>query len=226
MVQVMLASSPDITATYLFKGHENDALTIGEEMTLLVGMSNSGDDSFQLFQMTALLHSPYEYNYIVQNFSAMDVSHIVVPAHGEVTIEYKFTPRLKLDPVEFHLSAFVWYNNTDDSEMFETSFFNSTVLMEEAVTALDFAQVFSYVLVLAVVGLIAFVFLNMTGRLDKFTQQKGSNAATDNDEMLISEHKEKTKTRAFRVKKKNKSKNKKAQEAASKKATSTSSTRR
>lgn len=80
--------------------------------------------------------------------------------NSELTIEYKFKPDVNLEPLEFHLSGWLLYNNTE-FEPFRSAFYNGTVELTERRSSLDARTLFTYVLVISALGLIGYVALNM-----------------------------------------------------------------
>jgi len=150
-----LPSSPDISTTVYFPQFTDKRFTAGEEVSVLIGVSNSGDRPYNLTYITGSLHSPFDYSYYIQNFT-VGLINAVVDAGTEISVEYRFKPDPNLEPLEFHFSGYFLYNTTDDREIYRSTFYNGTVELLEKSRDFNTRTIFSYVLVLAVVGLIGY----------------------------------------------------------------------
>lgn len=166
---VMYAPSPDVTTSFYFPDYPNQQIPLGEEVTVLIGLSNSGDKVLNVSYVGAQLHSPYDLNYYIQNFTVKEIWATVLP-QSEVTVEYKFKADANLEPLEFWLSGFVFYNSTDDMYAYRSTWTNQTITLTPAGTSYDVQTLFTYVLILAIVGLIVYVIAGLTGT--KKTLQK------------------------------------------------------
>lgn len=147
-----LPSSPDISTTVYFPQFTDKRFIAGEEVSVLIGVSNAGDRPYNLTYITGSLHSPFDYSYYIQNFS-VGLINAVVDAGTEISVEYRFKPDPNLEPLEFHFSGYFLYNTTDDREIYRSTFYNGTVELLEKSRDFNTRTIFSYVLVLAVVGL-------------------------------------------------------------------------
>jgi len=152
-----LPSSPDITTTVYFPDFTDKRFTAGDEVAVLIGVSNSGDRPYNLTYITGSLHSPFDYSYYIQNFT-VSLINAVVDAGSEISLEYRFKPDPNLEPLEFHFSGYFLYNTTDDREIYRSTFFNGTVELVEKNREFNTRTIFSYVLVLAVIGLAGYFF--------------------------------------------------------------------
>lgn len=102
---------------------------LGKDVTLLVAFNNNGEKSFNISQIAAHLHSPFDYNYYIQNFTVKHASATVGP-NSQVTLEYTFKPDPTLEPLEFHFSAYVNYNRSDGRTFMHT-LHNATIDLYE-----------------------------------------------------------------------------------------------
>lgn len=170
--EVAWTPSQDVATTFTFPDYPDKRLPIGEKITLLVGFANRGSRSFNLTHIGAALHSPFDYNYYIQNFTYREVNALVGP-NEEASVEYTFTPDKSLEALEFHLSASLYYNDTDAGQFYRSTFINGTIELIEKSSALDAKTVFQYVLAFAGLGLAAYIGLNITGGL----KQGSSNAS-------------------------------------------------
>lgn len=109
---VTLVPSEDIFTTVVFKEHADKRLPIEKEIVMLVGVANNGDESVNVSGVTAALHSPYDLDYYIQNFTGKGVAETLAPGE-QVTLEYKFTADARLEPLQYWFSAFVFVNATD-----------------------------------------------------------------------------------------------------------------
>jgi hypothetical protein len=80
-----------------------------------------------------------------------------VGAGKEATFDYTFRPDQRLEPLEFWLSAFMIYNNTETDRPHRTFFFNSTIELIEKPSDMNFRRVFTYFLAFAAAGLVGYV---------------------------------------------------------------------
>jgi len=169
----MIVPSHDVATSVYFPNYPGRNFTQGEEVTALVGLSNSGDKTFNVTYIGASLRSPYDFSYIIQNFTVRTVFTELAP-NSEITIEYKFKPDLNLEPLEFHLEGFVYYNSTvpapsdpatpvPEEDVFRSAFINGTVKLEERKSDVDARALFTYVLLFSAVGLIIYIFINVSG---------------------------------------------------------------
>jgi len=123
-------SSPDVFTNVIFPDYPDKRLAIGEEITVLLGFDNTGDQDLNVTGVGAFLHSPFDINYFIQNFTGKLVN-TVVPARSQLSIEYKFKPDKTLEPLEFWLSAVVDYYGLEEKRMHRTTFINGTIELVE-----------------------------------------------------------------------------------------------
>jgi len=132
----------------------------------LVGFHNKGDSTFNLTAVGAALHSPFDYNYHIQNFTYREVSSIVGGGE-EASVEYQFTPDKSLEPLEFHLSASLYYNDTGSGKLFRSTFVNQTIELIEKSSGFDAKTIFTYILAFAGLGLAGYIGINISGSLNR-----------------------------------------------------------
>lgn len=98
----------------------------------MVGFQNRGDSVYNLTHIGASLHSPFDFNYHIQNFTYREVNAEVGPGE-EGSIEYSFTPDKSLEAdLEFQLSISLYYNDTTENKFWRSTIFNSTIELSEA----------------------------------------------------------------------------------------------
>jgi len=141
----------DLVSRVFFPSSPEKKFTQGEEVTLLVGVSNNGLKTYNLTAVAASLKSPYDHSYAVQNYSAFWING-VLEAGKEITIEYKFKPHENLEPLEFPLEAFLFYNTTDTGDMYRATVFNSTITILEKDIIFNPQTFFTYILFIGAVG--------------------------------------------------------------------------
>jgi len=146
---------------------------IGEPVTLLVGFSNKGDNSFAITAIGAHFHSPYDLSYYIQNFTRRYVSVVAEP-NQQVTLEYKFTPDKSLEPLSFWLSGWVEYNGTEG--VYRSTFLNGTVEVIEKTSDVNTRQFFTAVILLSIGGIIAYFFVFNTASSAKSGRKRRAEA--------------------------------------------------
>jgi translocon-associated protein subunit alpha len=157
--ELALVASPNAHTRVLFPDFPTKKIPVGKEVTVLVGFSNSGDKTFNITGIGAHLHSPYDFTYYIQNFTAYEVEGTVGPGE-QLSLEYTFKPDPSLEPLEFHLSGWVIYNDSDNT-MFRSVFVNGTIELIEAQSDFDIRGVFTWFLAVAALGLIVYVGFNV-----------------------------------------------------------------
>lgn len=162
-----VTSSSDIETSFVFPEYPTQRLEIGEKITLLVNMFNTGEQTFNVTAITAALHSPYDISYYIQNFTAREVGALLGPKQ-QVSLEYVFMPDKGLEPLEFWLSAVVYYSSSETT-FHRSTIINGTIELVDKSSSLDARRMFSYLLVSAAVCLLAYLALN--GAVSKRVQR-------------------------------------------------------
>lgn len=148
----------DVQTYVKFLGVEDMKFVAGDEVVALIGMHNSGDKTYNVSFVGAHLHSPYDLNFYVQNYTVRWTSNLL-PPKSEVTVEYRFRPDEKLDPLDYHLSGWLIYNDTAPTPIIYRSLFvNSTIEMLERRMEWNVQTVLTYTLASAGLGIAAYVF--------------------------------------------------------------------
>lgn len=178
---VTLAPSDDIHCQVLFPDHPDKRLPIGKEITMLIGVSNIGSGQFNISHVGAHLHSPYDFNYYIQNFTAVARPEFLFPA-AQYTLEYKFTMQEKLEPLDYWFSAFVIINGTD--RIYKQTPINGTVTLIRDGSFFGINDVMMYITSLAAIGGIGYaVLLNFA---PKGKAKKSYETGTKNQEEIDS----------------------------------------
>jgi len=152
----VLKPSPDIVTTVYFPGYAEKKFPVGTDVQLLLGVHNKGKAPYNISFIGAYLHSPFDLDYYIQNFSVKAVDELVAPGK-EQTYDFTFRPDQRLEPLEFWLSAYVIYNNTDTSQIHQTVFINGTIDLIEKPSDMNFRRVFTYFLAFAAAGLVGYI---------------------------------------------------------------------
>jgi len=159
-------ASDSVVTTFYFPDYPEKKLPIGQKVTVLVGFSNRGQTAYNLTAIGAHLHSPFDYNYYIQNFTYREVNSLI-EAGEEGSIEYSFTPDKSLEPLEFHLSLALYYNDTATGQFYRNAIINGTIELIDVSSGFDVKTLFQYILAFAGLGLAAYIGLNLTGSLNK-----------------------------------------------------------
>lgn len=163
----------DIVATVYFPETPDKKLPIGGDVTVLVGIANTGKNDYNMSYIGASLHNPFDLAYHIQNFT-WRVADGTVEAGTEQTFEYTFRPDARLEPLGFWLTAFIGYNNTDTGVPYRTVFYNSTVELVERQTDTNARRVFTYVLALAAAGLVGYFAFNAISPKSSASTERGT----------------------------------------------------
>jgi hypothetical protein len=169
---VVLKPSPDVITTFVFPEYPDKRFQIGEKVTLLIGFHNTGSVAFNITGVQAHLHSPFDYNYYIQNFTAREVAATVEPKQ-QVSVEYVFQPDKSLEPIEYHLSAYLDYNDTTGGQ-FRSFITNGTVELIEKPSSFDAKQFFSYLMLAGAVALLAYIAYSLGHPASKKAKSKSS----------------------------------------------------
>ena len=62
---------------------------MGDEVEVLCGLRNSGDEALSISFMTGSLNNPYNFGDYLTNFSEVTVNRTIAP-HSEISLDYKF----------------------------------------------------------------------------------------------------------------------------------------
>lgn len=146
---------PDVESSYLFPKYPDNKIKLGQEATLVVVLSNAGSETFNLTDVRAHLHSAYDFTYYIQNYTGKDPNAVLYP-NTEVSLEYTFVPDKTLETLEYWMSAYVTYNDTNN-RVFRSTFTNTTIELIEGDSVFTVNQFFTYFLVAAGIGLVGYV---------------------------------------------------------------------
>lgn len=166
--------APEVTTRFYFPDNQEKRFAVGKDITVLVDFQNNGAEDYNISKVAAFLHSPFDFNYYIQNFTVREVSGYA-PGGSQISLEYTFKPDATLEPLEFWLSGFVEYNNSDD-QIYYSTFINGTIELVEEGTVISVSTFFSYFMGLGAVGFAAYIAVS-TGALGKGkSKRKGKSA--------------------------------------------------
>lgn len=169
-----IKGSPDADTVILFTKPVGNGgeLPAGKLVEFLVGFTNNGDKDFVLDTIDASFRYPMDFNFYIQNFTAIPYSRAVKPRQ-EATVMYSFYPAEAFAGRPLGLVVQLSYKDADGNP-FTEAVFNQTVTITEVDEGMDTETFFLYLflLALAVLTLIAgHHFLSSFGR------KKGSKKA-------------------------------------------------
>lgn len=150
-------TSPDADTFLLFTkpnyvaGTQMD-LPGGVAVEFLVGFTNKGKDDFVVETVEASFRYPMDFNYYIQNFSAIAYNREVKPGH-EATVSYAFMPSETFAGRPFGLNIALNYRDINGIQYTE-SIFNETVNIIELDEGLDGETFFLYIFLAAFVVLL------------------------------------------------------------------------
>lgn len=149
--------SPDADTFLLFTRplHSSGSqleLPAGYPVEFLVGFTNKGSDDFIVETVEASFRYPMDFNYFIQNFSAIPYNLEIKPSH-EATVSYSFLPSESFAGRPFGLNIALNYRDASGNQ-FSEAVFNETVSITEVDEGLDGETFFLYVFLAAIVVLL------------------------------------------------------------------------
>jgi Sec-independent protein translocase protein TatA len=129
-------------------------IEVGKVTNVLLGFANHGDRPFNVQFIRGYLTSPLDASYVLYNFTGQQVNVTVEPEEV-ASLLYRFKTDALMDPREFGVVVDVFYLN-EDRDTFATTFFNKTVQFTEPVEGIDAKNIFSYVFLVIMLGLLGF----------------------------------------------------------------------
>lgn len=150
-------ASPDADTTLLFvkpipTGASQMEIPAGLPVEFLVGFRNKGKQDFIVETLEASFRYPMDFNFFIQNFSAIGYNKIVAPEQ-EATLHYSFVPSEAFAGRPFGLHINLAYRDAGGNP-FQEAVFNETVQIIELEEGLDGETFFLYVFLAAGVVLL------------------------------------------------------------------------
>ncbi|XP_066934887.1 translocon-associated protein subunit alpha-like [Clytia hemisphaerica] len=144
----------DAVTSVLFPDYPEKDLPAGKPLHLLVGLQNKGEKEFTIQTIDASFRYPQDYNYFIQNFTAISYNSVVEPG-SEATFRYSFFPHESYGGRPFGLTILMFFKDTDGNQ-YGAGVFNETVTLKELDENFDGETFFLYVLLVAVALLVVF----------------------------------------------------------------------
>lgn len=150
--EVKTTASPDGDTVVLFvkpvvTGTSQIELPGGVPVEFLVGFRNKGKQEFILETLEASFRYPMDYNFYIQNFSAISYNRPVQPSE-EATLAYSFIPSESFAGRPFGLNINLGYRDASGNSYLD-AVFNETVQIIELDEGLDGETFFLYVFLAA-----------------------------------------------------------------------------
>jgi len=152
---VILTASPFISTAFIFPQYPTKQIVIGHEIDVIVGVTNTGDSTFNITEISAALRYPQDWRYYIQNYTKQAFSVLVKPGEQH-SFHYKFKPDALLEPRDFGLSAQLFYHDSEGNN-YTSYFYNNTIPLIESNEPLDLQTLFTYVGIIGVAGLVLFI---------------------------------------------------------------------
>lgn len=130
-------------------------LPAGYPVDFLVGFINNGREEFIIESIEASFRYIMDFNYFIQNFSAIAYNREVKPNH-EATVSYSFMPSDSFAGRPFGLNIALNYRDMNGIR-YSDAVFNETVHITEVDEGLDGETFFLYVFLAAIVVLLLVV---------------------------------------------------------------------
>ncbi|XP_036387240.1 translocon-associated protein subunit alpha-like [Megalops cyprinoides] len=147
-----VTSHPDADTTIIFvTGEEFPA---NEIVKFLVGFTNKGSQDFIVRSLEASFRYPQDYQFYIQNFTALPLSTVVQPQR-QASFEYSFIPAQPMAGRPFGLVILLNYQDSEGS-VFQNAIYNQTVTISELDEGLDGETMFMYVFLAGLVFLLLF----------------------------------------------------------------------
>lgn len=149
----------------LYKPGQQLELPGGVPVEFLIGFNNKGKNDFVIETVEASFRYPMDFNYFIQNFSAIAYNR-EVKSSSEATVLYSFLPSESFAGRPFGLNIALNYRDSNGSP-FTESVFNETVLITELDEGLDGETFFLYLFMAAIVVLLLVVGQQFLGTYGK-----------------------------------------------------------
>ncbi|XP_017494641.1 PREDICTED: translocon-associated protein subunit alpha-like [Rhagoletis zephyria] len=155
----------------------------GKPVEFLIGFTNKGKNDFVIETVEASFRYPMDFNYHIQNFSAVAYNREVKPG-SEATVAYSFLPSDTFAGRPFGLNIALNYRDSLGGQ-FSEAVFNETVLISEIDEGLDGETFFLYVLLAGIVVLLLVIgqqyLLGSSGKRKRAAAKKTIETGTSND---------------------------------------------
>jgi len=167
----LLVASPDAVTSFVFPRFPERQFPSGEPVEILTGFYNKGKEIFNITKIAASFNYPLDYSYYIQNFTTKEYGLAVAPG-DEISVSYVFKPDPLLEPREFGLVVSVFYQDSQKTNWTSVAF-NSTVDMVESGGGVDAQTFFTYLGIIAFLGLSGFLLSGVLSSWVKKHKRKG-----------------------------------------------------
>lgn len=147
-----VTSHPDADTTLIFITGEE--FIAGEMVKFLLGFSNKGEEEFTVGSLEASFRYPQDYNFYIQNFTALQLEVMVQP-HKQASFEYSFIPAQPMAGRPFGLVILLNYHDSQGN-VFQSAVYNQTVMISEVDEGLDGETIFMYIFLTGLISLLLF----------------------------------------------------------------------
>ncbi|KAM9860179.1 translocon-associated protein subunit alpha-like [Aulostomus maculatus] len=161
----LLTSHPDADITIIFMTGEE--FPANEIVRFLVGFTNKGSQDFTVQSLEASFRYPQDFQFYIQNFTALPLSTVVQPA-AQASFEYSFIPAQPMAGRPFGLVILLNYLDSEGNG-FQTAVYNQTVTITEKEEGLDGETMFMYIFL---VGLVVLMLFGMYQVLESRTKKR------------------------------------------------------
>ncbi|KAL7743842.1 hypothetical protein ACLKA6_000247 [Drosophila palustris] len=155
----------------------------GKPVEFLIGFTNKGQEEFVIETIEASFRYPMDFNYFIQNFSAVAYNREVKPGF-ESTVSYTFLPSDQFAGRPFGLNIALAYRDANGIQ-YNEAVFNETVLISEVDEGLDGETFFLYVMLAGIVVLLLVIgqqyLLGSSGKRKRAAAKKVIETGTAND---------------------------------------------
>ena len=154
-------------------------IAVGDNVEVLCGMRNAGDETLHVSFMTGSLNNPYDFGDYLTNFSEVTVNRTIAP-HSEISLDYTFNlPEfgVRVGPYIIALTVFYATGEGEDVLNYSHTFFNETVIATEAPASVDSKTFFTIAISLTV----GFVFFHMSMKKKATQKAAKKNNFVDRD---------------------------------------------
>jgi hypothetical protein len=167
----------NVYTSVLFPVYNEKKFPAGETVEVLLGFENKNEkDEFDVLFIQGYLAAPYDFSQRIHNFTGA-LYNTTVPKDTEASLLYRFKAEVgHIDPREYGFVIQIIYLNKDNTT-FHAIAYNSTITITEANSPLDAKTVFTYITLVAILGLIGFgLYKLVLGKKGKYS--RGSRQAT------------------------------------------------
>jgi len=154
--------SADVTTTYLFPTLVDKKFPVGKPVTVLINFINNGQEVLNITRVAGFLHSPFDLNYYIQNFTASEVRGGMVGPKSQMSLDYQFMPDANLEPLEFWMSGVVDYQADGSDKVYQSTFLNETVTLVNHGSAGELTIILSTLVLLGAFGVGIYTLMNST----------------------------------------------------------------